>query len=783
MQVNNSIPISTINFLDECHSLVIEHLRPHIKKMFEGSDMAFMEFAEKAQSSISQRAFFEAMTIVQKNRGNIEEIFYRELSRSFADFGCANNQPENSTATEPDALTLVSKEDMDLQTAKQNMVASATRGSAQVLIALRQRLAVLNHGRKLEEKDIPGGPSCLANAYRLATSGLALEHQARLIIYMLFSKFILGTSDQLYYEYNKHLLKAGLLPNLKYEIRINPSKVKAAAGEKSVFPANKGGRAKSNGNVKGNDSGDAGANSNTGGGSNDPGNSNDSSDQTLGDELFGNIMQLLASRNSSSQSNLSENQGQQQTAISNPIPQTELVSALHQLQQNRNTDNQAVANATQPVSGVKESRELVENLISNLSAERERLYVGIDRRRLPAADAQVIDLVGMMFEYMLMDESIPSVAKAELSRLHTPYLKVAIIDKALFTDTSHPAHELLNSLAKAASRWVFEDSLDRGIFPSVHNVVERIIAEFEENTDIFSELLTLFRTNVHEMEIRSTVAEKRTRQAAEGKEKLSLARHYAASAIRESMEGHEVPTPIRMLLYDVWQEKLMFIYLREPESNTSYSWQLAIRTIKAIIWSVEPRTSKEALSELRERLPEVLKQVEHAIETLHAYGSNKAEPQLALIRDTQQAVLRAPVSVPEPPSKPHPAESMYFEADNDAAINNDNNIEPTDEHLSPEVKAAMKELEKIAFGTWFLIQEDEDTLPERAKLSWYSPISENYMFVNSMGIKTKARKHAELATMMVAGYARIIQEEKYPLVRRALEAIRRMLAGGQSNPE
>ena len=66
-----------------------------------------------------------------------------------------------------------------------------------------------------------------------------------------------------------------------------------------------------------------------------------------------------------------------------------------------------------------------------------------------AADADMIDLVGMIFEHRLKDEDLPNVAKAELSRLHTPYLKVAIVDKRFFTDKTHPAHELLNTLANA----------------------------------------------------------------------------------------------------------------------------------------------------------------------------------------------------------------------------------------------------------------------------------------------------------------------------------------------
>ncbi|MCK5480672.1 MAG: DUF1631 domain-containing protein, partial [Gammaproteobacteria bacterium] len=686
MQATNSMPVSTITFLDECHSLVIEHLRPHIKKMFENCDTAFTDFAGKAQSNAIQSSFFEAMAVVRRNRGDLEKIFYRELGRSFADFGSGIDQPKHAGATEADSLTLVSKDDMDIQTARQNMVISATTGSAQVLAAMRQRLAALNHGQKLREKDIPGGPRSLDSAYHLAASSLVIEHQALLILYMLFNKFVMGTTDQLYYDYNKHLLKAGLLPNLKYEVRIDPSKAKAAEGKKAVFPANKSGRA--NSNRKGNDDNNADVNSKTD--SNNTGSGNGNSGQSLGDELFGDIMQLLSRRDSGKQ-------GQQQATISNPIPQTELVSTLHQLQQNTNT----VINTTKPVDGIKESRQLVANLISNLSAERDRLYEGIDRRRLPVADTQVIDLVGMMFEYMLKDEGIPSVAKAELSRLHTPYLKVAILDKELFTNTSHPAHELLNSLARAAACWVIENDLDRGIFPSIHNVVERIIDEFENNTDIFSELLTLFRANVDEIEIKSTVTEKRTRQAAEGKEKLSLARDHATIAIKECMEGHEIPAPISQLLYDVWQDKLMFIYLREPESSKSYSWQLAVRAIKAIIWSVEPRTSEEAQSELHEKLPETRKQIEHAIETLQAYGSNKTETQLALIRDTQEANLCAPVSAS---SKPSPADPGHPEADNNETTDNASDAGSTDEQPSPEVEAAMKQLEKIAFGTWFSIQ-------------------------------------------------------------------------------
>ena len=747
MQATKSMPVTTLGFLDKCHDIVLKHLREHVKKMFENSDTAFLEFAEKSQSSASQLRFFEAMNVIQKNRENVENIFYRELGRSFADFGCGTDQGGSSGNLDSDSMELVSKEDTDIQVAIQNMAASASLGSAHELAALRQRLAVLNNGQQLQDKDIPAGPVCLARAFHAAAKDLVLEHQTLLIVYMLFNKFVLSKTTPLYDEYNKHLLKAGLLPNLKYQVRINPEKARQnsqPAAPAETAPA-----------------------------------SNESGKQSLGDELFGNIMELLSRRGSPGDENNSGDQGGASVHINNPLPQAELVSALHRLQQDNRTEKAPVIVNPATATNVKENQQLVANLVANLSAERDQLFDGIDRRRLPAADNQIIDLVGMMFEYMLKDDDIPNIAKAELSRLHTPYLKVAIIDNGLFTNTRHPAHELLNTLARASARWVVEDRLERGIFPSVHNVVERVLAEFESNLDIFSELLELFSANVHDIEIKSVAIEKRSRQAAEGKEKLAVAREHAAAAITVCMEGHSVPLPVKKLLNDVWQEKLMFIYLREPGAADSDSWNLAIQTIDAIIWSVEPCVSIEAQTERRERLPEVQKHIELAFDTLHAYGSSNDESQLALIRDVQEAILSTPgtaASTAEHDSDTADVGSHETISSCAPAVSqNADGTETLVEALSADEQAALTELQQVAFGTWFSIQEDDDLLPERVKLSWFSQMSGNYMFVNSMGMRTKIRKQSELAILMAAGKASIIHDEQRPLVQRAMEAIRRVL--------
>ena len=72
-------------------------------------------------------------------------------------------------------------------------------------------------------------------------------------------------------------------------------------------------------------------------------------------------------------------------------------------------------------------------------------------------DRFIIDVVGMLFEYMLNDENLPDNVKALLSHLHTPFLKIAFLDPDFFEHSEHPVRLLLNSLTEAGSRWLDKD--------------------------------------------------------------------------------------------------------------------------------------------------------------------------------------------------------------------------------------------------------------------------------------------------------------------------------------
>jgi hypothetical protein len=89
--------------------------------------------------------------------------------------------------------------------------------------------------------------------------------------------------------------------------------------------------------------------------------------------------------------------------------------------------------------------------------------------------------------------------------------------------------------------------------------------------------------------------------------------------------------------------------------------------------------------------------------------------------------------------------------------------EPTPED-SPEVQR----VRALKVGTWVEFEADSER-PERAKLSWISPISGKYLFVNRRGLKVADKTLDQLAGELGSGKTVVLEE--LPLFDRALDAI------------
>ena len=743
------------DLIDECRQMVTSHLMPLFSNLFENADVVLLEFAEKAESNVAQQRFFEAMKEIQVKRTALEQVFLEELMLSFQRFKDSSHAGVSThgiiVTEESEDFALVDKDTHEESVALQNMTTKAHLNYANEIHALRQRLALLVGGRKLGEEEIPGGPRQLAECYRVTTRQLALEPRIKIVVFVLFDKFVMSQLADLYQEYNSRLVGAGLLPHLKYEIKKAPDTGVAArrrpgmSGEPASMAAASAARDAGHGR------------------------------QTVGEETFDAICQLLAGRRQVSGHGDAGVAGARQE----PIPRPVLVSAIEQLQK---TDQASVVSRStldaQLIPDIQLDTQLIDNIKITLVQQREKLFGGVDRRRVASADADVIDLVGMIFEYMLNDEAIPNAVKALLSRLHTPFLKVAILDKQFFTQEDHPVRQLLNDLADAGARYVVESDLKRGIFPYMRASVNRILDEFDDQLSIFAEVLAEFRTRLAQMQHTAEVTEQRSREAASGQEKLQQARQRARELIEAGMEGKALPPAITQLLRQVWADKLMFILLRDREGEQSPFWALALRLMADIIDSTVPRADETSRQELRERLPELQDSLRTGLEQLENFGNDDIGHLYQLLVDSQCAAVdpsRAAVPAATTSSgrhSPATATRSTEPVDTDATG-------AADKAPSPREEAILRQLVEVEFGTWFEFAETDRQPRRRLKLAWYTQKAGHYMFVDNLGVKAAVKTRHELASGMAAGRVRILAQERTPFVDRAMEAVRNLLRRGE----
>jgi len=749
-----------LKLLDSCQEMEFSHLRPLVDRMFENADVALLDFAEKAESNTAQSLFFEAMSAVRHNRRLIEDRFYAELKRGFHEFPLrpGSGQQAAEQAQGPDSLSLVQTDELETFVATQNAAGKLASRIMDRIFALKQRLTVINNGNAIEENQIPGGPAWLAAAFQHAVEDLELEHKVRMVLIALFDKYLLSRADNLFDEYNKRLIQADILPNLRYEIRRQAGSVEII--EKRVSP----------------DSGDS------------PGQEDEQDAQQspseLGDELFGRICELMSGRRghsgapgrSASISPIHGSDGNSRGAGSGgggagssgggsggsrvggqDASGATLLGQISRLQSSMHTTAVNMS-SDEFIENIEVDEQLIDRLQDALAGEREKLFKGIDRRKLSGADTDVIELVGMMFEYMLKEETLPNVVKALLSRLHTPLLKVAVIDRSFFTHQGHAARRLLNDMTAAGIRWVDEAHIDRGIFPKMKELVDKLLLDFKEDVSIFDDLLEAFTRYVDELEQRASRVEERTTEAADGQEKLQAARSRVQQEIGILSRDKPLAQPALDFLQRILADKMTFILLRDADGDQSKDWQQATALIERIVASVLLPTDDLQREDRLKRLDALQEEIRAATGTLHQADKEKLMHGLF---ELQSAVLSGDNTVSIPPAAPAVDEATDETVSSDTA-------------LSPAQIEMLETLKNVPFGTWFEFDKPGQT-KRRAKLSWRSTVTEKFMFVDQMGVKAAVVCMRELADCMLNGSVRIVSTEKKPFVDRALNAIHRML--------
>ncbi len=724
------------DLLNAVRNIASRRLQQYIGNMFEHVDDALFDLAEKAENNAAQMHYFDGMREVRKRRPVIERSFLAQVSRELNDFVSGQRTTTHGGGTSPLAgsieLSLVADNELEESLAITSLIGKNETRLTRDLFAVNQRLSVICGGTRIDDATNPIGPALLAQAFRQSMRELSADMRVKLIIYKLFDRYVMASLDELYQETNAELMRAGVLPQLRHEVMRNTAGSPSAAAGGAVAP------------------GDIPA-------------PLPADDSEASAELLQTLRTLFGARRAHPSVPLS-------AMTQGPLPTAnELIGALSVLQ-----SQAAIVQPMMPVSDsvldiTQQVLHLKEQLLSQLGSLR-----GQRPGQIATIDEDTIDLVGMLFEFILEDRNLPPQMQVLLARLQIPYLKAAILDRKLFAHRQHPARRLLDGLADAAKSWSEESDRDGRLHYTIKAIVDRLLQEFDDDMTIFDRLSAELQQFQDANRRRADLAEQRVAESTRGREKLEQARRRAAREILNRIGDHVLPPLVHGVLSRAWANYLVLTILRKGEESTEF--REALRFVDAFIASTKPVRTPEAKRDLRQLLPGIERalrkglanvafqeaDIERLLGQLHTYYRQQlGDPVPAA--EQPQTVEGTPAPLPIPESIQPIAESIA-DLDDDESVN----AEPEAAAITPEVREELERVGTLKPGIWLEFSSQDEHF-ERAKLSWISPMSGRYLFVNRRGLKVGDYSPYELATVMADGRARILASNA--LFDRAMDAI------------
>ena len=774
------VPTKSKLLMDECQRLAALRLPAAFKEVLSQADDVLFKFANGADNSRRQNLFFDAMRELRRKRTAVEAAFHQHLSSGLQE-SMAPDKPgmRNTTQSFEGELTLIGMDEVEEDLAINNFVANAKNRGARELFAIEQRLAVLLKQPKLSDETNPLSPLAIGRALRRACENLSADIEARITLYKLFDKIATPALLHFYAELNQLLAQGGVLPQLN---RATPGS--ASARRTRVIIESDGERV-----------------------------------EAAGDDMFSTLTQLmqaqaghgmagssagtrsgtgglptivnLASGSAGAAGFPALNFGQAGEFLSVPA----LVDTLTAFQRG------GLFSAEGATLGAGEGLGMGQSQSNVLRGLRTSGAIG---QMAPSHD-MTLEIVSLLFDYILQDKSIPDALKALLGRLQIPVLKVAILEREVFSHKTHPARRLLDTLARAAVGWYEGLPQSDALYNKMEQAIERIVREFDDDVALFQEVLNDFTAFIeHETAHAEQRAEKSSRSL-RTREQIVLAKMAVDEELRTRLKGFDVREFVQNFLLDYWRQLLIITHVEHGVGSNE--WHEQIKTVDELVWSVQPKTSPEDRKQLSARLSQMLKIIKrgmvalempapacskflsmlaslHVVAIKNIEESSIAARKLSHVPDTTTPIPTRSADVNDPSSEEfikrglariferkvgEPIElDIDFSAFEAATVCEEPNKACSDDAPNDvDLEYYVEQITTLDLGDWMEFT-DGDGGVARGRFTWISPTTGRYLFTNRQGDMMRDTSLIDLARQLKDKCAIIIHAEADPLFDRVL---------------
>lgn len=726
--------------------------------LFKYMDAVLLEMARDSKSNAEQSEYFAAMTNLEKAKKAVSQQFIvevldqvdkpRDLETLLEERKKVKDQRKQVLAAKRIKLSLINTEQFEDWLAVANIISRSERIYDKYYQELLPRMGMMVNSWGYKEAN-PLGASVCCHAFDDAIQNLDLPREIRQKIYSGYEAKVTPLFRRLYVAVTKLLEDSKLFPELDEDYIMPSSMMTSGRSNASSEPpvAEESGVEEDEELDRSNEDGDL------------EGEHPENLDRRrVGRERRGRRRNQNGPRTGAARTRKTDTStviGDIYSTVRRLIRQPEALHEEHEEHEDHDDDVeldemlgilQRLQKETDPSS---DCRMPVRQKLLDSSIVEGR------QRRLSESVLERIDIVENLVDTIEDDSMISGSAKGWIRQLELTLDKVAA-QRQNFLDKDNP-HTSLNVLNQLARLGGAESA-------SVQRKVEEIIGEINQNYDsdpeIFDGALSKLQPLIERQSRAFTGNVERTVKASEGKQTLINAQRAVVDEMEQRFAGREVPEVLMKLLMPGWRNLLVNTHLRQGQE--SVEWKNHIRVLDQVMDHLD--TSVNAKESPYYLPPDVLvEQIESGLNSISfepgqrvplvdslrkLLANNEAKKDLPMVNMADGSMLEALgfSNVREEEEKRH--------------LIHENNKD------NEEWYRQLERVRNLHVGDWVELSPETEKA-EIAIVAWVSEGNSRIVFVNRRGIKIDELTIEDLATMVIEGTVRILEDADIPLTDRA----------------
>lgn len=670
---------------------------PLLEACLDRFDDQLFACADASTEHKDQSIYFNAMRRVRQQRSAFIKRFCARLQEAFASLDTSENA--QAAPLSADSLSLMRPEDLDELIAVEAMITRSLKAFSQAIAQLSFRMDSLV-AVTVYARNNPLGPESLCQVLTSAALQLDVPASIKLILLKAFEETVLIALEPVYLAFNE-MLNGGI-----------KNSSEGTQSESSQVPAGNAQR-KSTGSKR----------------------------QT---------------QNSSAQSpQVALESGAAKSANSQSFDD-ELAAVLNELAQGNNAERQSIKGVT--TTALAQMLNQLQRLPFERVMQTEDLLAALGRQNgqvieLTRSQRETINLVTILFQFVVEDKSIPADFSRLLLRLQIPLFRAALLDGDFFSQKGHAARRLLNEIAISAVGW--PSNKEAPLFQKAEAIISAVTQGFDTDTALFLVLLEDFSAFFEQEKRRAAFCERRLTNAQDGKMHAEKARKRVAVEVGLRTDGFHLVDPLREFVTTVWFQVLFVRCLRA--GNDTLPWRDGLQALTDLVWSVQPLKTAKDRHALIVMVPNLMERLRLGLEEIGFDPFATADFFTLLNRIHRDSV--AGFLTINPPTEETQVEQSKFSAPQ---------LSKAAQPMEGPEDLHWQQVTTFTPGTWFdFIETDKPVL--RCRLAAVIKQTGNYIFVNRSGVKVAERDHRQLAQGLRTGQLRPIDSSL--LYDRALEEV------------